>query len=262
MTLGQTITRLRTVKGLSQGALAEELGVSRQSVSKWETDASVPELEKLLKMAKLFHVTLDELVTGEPFTPPEAPPPQVVIVEKKREKRKTVGFVFLALTLFCLLSGNIWLQVLLALPCLMVGVICLLTGWHPGLCALWAVGFLIDLYTRFATGLNWRIIRMTPYWTPEMNYLRLAIAWALFCNMVFLLLFTVWHLRKETVFPKGLKVLLAVLPLVGIALRFTLPYILAYDYIYRFWTMFIEWPFMALMAAALVKLWQRRYWRC
>ena len=49
MTLGQTITRLRTVKGLSQGALAEELGVSRQSVSKWETDASVPELEKLLR---------------------------------------------------------------------------------------------------------------------------------------------------------------------------------------------------------------------
>ena len=258
MTLGQTITRLRTVKGLSQGALAEELGVSRQSVSKWETDASVPELEKLLKMAKLFHVTLDELVTGEPFTPPEAPPPQVVIVEKKREKRKTVGFVFLALTLFCLLSGNIWLQVLLALPCLMVGVICLLTGWHPGLCALWAVGFLIDLYTRFATGLNWRIIRMTPYWTPEMNYLRLAIAWALFCNMVFLLLFTVWRLRKETVFPKGLKVLLAVLPLVGIALRFTLPYILAYDYIYRFWTMFIEWPFMALIVAAAVKLLRRK----
>ena len=262
MTLGQHIARLRTARGLSQGALAEMLEVSRQSVSKWETDASVPELEKLLKMAKLFHVTLDELVTGEPFTPPEAPPPQVVVVEKKREKRKTVGIVFVALTLFCLLSGNIWLQVLLALPCLMVGVICLLTGWHPGLCALWAVGFLIDLYTRFATGLNWRIIRMTPYWTPEMNYLRQAIAWALFCNMVFLLLFTVWRLRKETVFPKGLKVLLAVLPLVGIALRFTLPYILAYDYIYRFWTMFIEWPFMALIVAAAVKLWQRRYWRC
>ena len=258
MTLGQTITRLRTVKGLSQGALAEELGVSRQSVSKWETDASVPELEKLLKMAKLFHVTLDELVTGEPFTPPEAPPPQVVIVEKKREKRKTVGFVFLALSLFCLFSGNIWLQVLLALPCLMVGIICLLTGWHPGLCALWAVGFLIDLYTRFATGLNWRVIRMTPYWTPEMNYLRLAIAWALFCNMVFLLLFTVWRLRKETVFPKGLKVLLAVLPLVGVALRVTLPYIMAYDYIYRFWTVFLEWPLMALIVAAAVKLLRRK----
>lgn len=258
MTLGQTITRLRTVKGLSQGALAEELGVSRQSVSKWETDASVPELEKLLKMAKLFHVTLDELVTGEPFTPPETPPPQVVVVEKKREKRKTVGFVFLALSLFCLLSGNIWLQVLLALPCLMVGVICLLTSWHPGLCSLWAVFFFIDCYTRFGTGLNWRVIRMTPYWTPEMNYLRLAIAWALFCNMVFLLLFTVWRLRKETVFPKGLKVLLAVLPLVGVALRVTLPYIMAYDYIYRFWTVFLEWPLMALIVAAAVKLLRRK----
>ena len=258
MTLGEHITRLRTAKGMSQGALAEKLGVSRQSVSKWETDASVPELEKLMKMATLFEVSIDELVTGEPFTPPEAPPPQVVIVEKKREKRKTVGFVFLALTLFCLLSGNIWLQVLLALPCLMVGVICLLTGWHPGLCALWAVGFLIDLYTRFATGLNWRVIRMTPYWTPEMNYLRLAIAWALFCNMVFLLLFTVWRLRKETVFPKGLKVLLAVLPLVGVALRFTLPYIMAYDYIYRFWTVFLEWPLMALIVAAAVKLLRRK----
>ena len=262
MAFPENLQFLRAQNSVTQEQLAETLGVSRQSVSKWETDASVPELDKLMKMAKLFDVSIDELVTGEPFTPPEAPPPQVVVVEKKREKRKTVGFVFLALSLFCLLSGNIWLQVLLGLPCLMVGVICRLTSWHPGLCSLWAVGFLIDLYTRFATGLNWRVIRMTPYWTPEMNYLRLAIAWALFCNMVFLLLFTVWRLRKETVFPKGLKVLLAVLPLVGIALRFTLPYILAYDYIYRFWTMFIEWPFMALMAAALVKLWQRRYWRC
>ena len=258
MTLGEHITRLRTAKGMRQGALAEELGVSRQSVSKWETDASVPELDKLMKMAKLFDVSIDELVTGEPFTPPEAPPPQVVVVEKKREKRKTVGFAFLALSLFCLLSGNIWLQVLLALPCLMVGIVCLLVGWHPGLCSLWAVGFLIDSYTRFATGLSWRAVRLTPYWEPSMNYLRLAVAWALFLNMVFLLLFTVWHLRKETVFPKGLKVLLAVLPLVGVALRFTLPYIMAYDYIYRFWTVFLEWPLMALIVAAAVKLLRRK----
>ena len=256
MTLGQTITRLRTAKGFSQGALAEELGVSRQSVSKWETDASVPELDKLVKMAKLFGVTLDELVTGEPFTPPEVPP--VVVVEKKREKRKTVGFVFLALALFCLLSGNIWLQVLAALPCLMVGVICLLTGWHPGLCSLWAVAFFMDCYTRYGTGLSWRVIRMTPYWTPEMNYLRLAIAWALFFNMVLLLLLSIWHLRKETVFPKGLKVLLAVLPVIGILLRLVLPVVMAYDYIYRFWTVFLEWPLMALIVAAAVKLLRRR----
>ena len=74
MDLGTTITRLRTQRGLSQGDLAEALEVSRQSVSKWETDASVPELEKLLKLSELFGVTLDALVRGEDggtFCPPQ-----------------------------------------------------------------------------------------------------------------------------------------------------------------------------------------------
>ena len=65
MTLGQNIARLRTQKNLSQGDLADALEVSRQSVSKWETDASIPELDKLLRLAELFGVTLDELVKGE-----------------------------------------------------------------------------------------------------------------------------------------------------------------------------------------------------
>ena len=47
MTLGQNICRLRTERGLSQGDLADALDVSRQSISKWETGASVPELDKL-----------------------------------------------------------------------------------------------------------------------------------------------------------------------------------------------------------------------
>ena len=65
MSLGATISRLRAEKKLSQGELADALGVSRQSVSKWETDASIPELDKLVKLSQLFGVTLDELVTGE-----------------------------------------------------------------------------------------------------------------------------------------------------------------------------------------------------
>ena len=99
MTSGENITRLRTEKGMSQGALAEALEVSRQSVSKWETDASVPELEKLIRLAKLFGVTLDELVTGEkaPGDPVQtSSTPEVVFVERKRETRKTVGAALLA----------------------------------------------------------------------------------------------------------------------------------------------------------------------
>ena len=64
MTLGQHLTHLRTGRGWSQDVLAEQLGVSRQSVSKWETDSSVPDLDKLLGLSALFGVTLDELVKG------------------------------------------------------------------------------------------------------------------------------------------------------------------------------------------------------
>lgn len=69
MTLGQRLCQLRTGAGFSQDALAERLGVSRQSVSKWETDASVPELDKLIRLSQLFGVTLDELVKGTADTP-------------------------------------------------------------------------------------------------------------------------------------------------------------------------------------------------
>ena len=72
MTLGQNIARLRAQKSLSQGDLADALEVSRQSVSKWETDASIPELDKLLRLAELFGVTLDELVKGESAQPEAA----------------------------------------------------------------------------------------------------------------------------------------------------------------------------------------------
>lgn len=74
MNLNEQIQKLRTAKGLSQGALADALDVSRQSVSKWETGASVPELDKLVKMSELFGVTLDELVTGKAPTPSESAP--------------------------------------------------------------------------------------------------------------------------------------------------------------------------------------------
>lgn len=61
MSIGQKIYELRTAKNMSQGDLANELDVSRQSVSKWETDAAVPDLDKLIKLADVFEVSLDEL---------------------------------------------------------------------------------------------------------------------------------------------------------------------------------------------------------
>ena len=62
MTLGERIYKLRTEKEMSQGDLADALEVSRQSISKWETNGSVPELDKLIKLSEIFGVSLDELI--------------------------------------------------------------------------------------------------------------------------------------------------------------------------------------------------------
>ena len=202
MTLGETIAGLRSRRGMSQGALAEELEVSRQSVSKWETDASVPELDKLVKLAKLFDVTLDELVMGEETPRRDTPPPQVIIVEKERprERRITVGWIllaaaFLVVLLFALMAGDPWVGALFALPLIFCGLIFLLVRWHPGLVALWLVGFLMDVYLRLATGITWRYIFLTPHFEASMNYMRLATGWAQFFYMVLTCGATVWRLR-------------------------------------------------------------------
>lgn len=64
MTMGQRLLALRTRAGLSQEALAERLGVSRQSISKWETDGSIPDLDNLVRLSEIFGVPLDALVKG------------------------------------------------------------------------------------------------------------------------------------------------------------------------------------------------------
>ena len=62
MTIGQKIIQLRTAADISQEQLSEMLGVSRQSVSKWEMDQALPQIEKVLQLAEIFHVTTDELL--------------------------------------------------------------------------------------------------------------------------------------------------------------------------------------------------------
>ena len=62
MTIGQKITLLRTAADISQEQLSETLGVSRQSISKWETDQALPQIDKGIQLAELFNVSTDELL--------------------------------------------------------------------------------------------------------------------------------------------------------------------------------------------------------
>ena len=71
MTIGQRIAQMRKEQNLSQEALGEALGVSRQSISKWESDNSLPEIEKLIAMSKLFSVSVGWLLGVEDAPAPE-----------------------------------------------------------------------------------------------------------------------------------------------------------------------------------------------
>ncbi|MBQ7012557.1 MAG: helix-turn-helix transcriptional regulator [Oscillospiraceae bacterium] len=65
MTFGERLYELRKKSGLSQEQLAEKLEVSRQSISKWESDKAYPEMTRLLFMSDYFGVSLDYLMRGE-----------------------------------------------------------------------------------------------------------------------------------------------------------------------------------------------------
>lgn len=63
-TIGNRISKYRREKGLTQEELAGKLGVSSQAVSKWENDASCPDISLLPQLCKLLGITTDELLTG------------------------------------------------------------------------------------------------------------------------------------------------------------------------------------------------------
>ncbi|WP_283685111.1 helix-turn-helix transcriptional regulator [Parablautia sp. Marseille-Q6255] len=62
MNLGNCLFHARKKSGLLQEAVAQKLGVSRQTISKWETDETVPDIYQSKKMAKLYHMSLDDLI--------------------------------------------------------------------------------------------------------------------------------------------------------------------------------------------------------
>lgn len=159
MNLAENIYRLRTQRNMSQVELADELGVSRQSVSKWETGTAVPELDKLVKMCCLFGVSLDELV-GENIptqsppqlqdTPSDPPPPT---------NGYWAGFILLACALLSFLLRGLTGFVALGIPLIVCGILCLVLKRYRWLWCGWVLLFWI---------INWLpkpSLAITPFWT-------------------------------------------------------------------------------------------------
>lgn len=65
MTFAEKLKSIRKQAGMSQEQLAEKLGVSRQAVTKWETDAGIPDMDNIMAVSALFDISIDELLSNE-----------------------------------------------------------------------------------------------------------------------------------------------------------------------------------------------------
>ena len=109
MTLDKKLARLRKREGLSQAEVSEELDVSRQAVTKWETGTSRPSIENLQSLSRLYNVPLEYLLdeSGDevPAPAPAAPAAERGPEQKTQKKEKqwmrwlVIGAVVLALLL-------------------------------------------------------------------------------------------------------------------------------------------------------------------
>lgn len=139
MTLGERIAYYRGKLGLSQGELAEQLGVSRQAVSKWETDAGLPDLERLIALSRLYHITLDELVKGESpeetaEAPEEIPVDAIIAKPAAPSGQKTIGYILLGVGLLCAVLALFlnWALLIPAAYFLICAVLCLTLRRYAG----------------------------------------------------------------------------------------------------------------------------------
>ena len=106
MTLGQRIQELRKGLDLSQAGLGERMGVSRQAISKWEGDQTIPELDKLIALSKLFGLTVGQLLGVEQPVPAPAAVPNI----PKRMKALLIG-MGAVLAILSVLTGILWSQI-------------------------------------------------------------------------------------------------------------------------------------------------------
>ena len=123
MTIADRIQSLRKSKGMSQEELADAVGVSRQAVSKWESEQATPDLEKVVIMSDIFEVTTDYLLKGiEPVKTDDHKTmadviDQKVLTEKNGSRAKTalkwfligfgilLGIDFISMLIYFLVNG-------------------------------------------------------------------------------------------------------------------------------------------------------------
>jgi len=140
MSIGEKIQQFRKAGGLSQEQLADSLNVSRQAVSKWETDQSSPDIENILAISKFFSITTDELLgNGNTNSPPDS---THLLAETKKRIFSDVRRI--GRLLFGSIDGKI-LLIIFSLLCFIAAGTCAIVNFAINRQITWAAYPLISI---------------------------------------------------------------------------------------------------------------------
>jgi len=170
MTFGEKLQKLRAREGLSQDRLAELLNVTRQAVSKWERDETMPEAEKIIRISDHFGVTTDYLLKDGPEKFPANPRRLPDFEAWYREKGYQLGWLLVALGLWWFLRMS---------PMLFFGDCWWDTAWmflHTAYLGAWVAvvgGLSVGLGRRCRGNLRWYHTGWLPVFWAGLEGLRI-----------------------------------------------------------------------------------------
>lgn len=130
MNLGERLFELRKAKNLTQDDVAEQLNVSRQTVSKWETDQSTPDFDKIVPLCELFEIGVEELLTGKKPETAEKPKEKKVLTRQEvKEKSAKVVSTSVFLYIFSVAVLIVAIPVLHVNPVVATAIFLVLIAW-------------------------------------------------------------------------------------------------------------------------------------
>ena len=197
MTLGEKISKLRTEHNMSQGDLAEKMNVSRQSISKWETGASIPDLDKVIALSNLFDVSIDDLAKEDVRADKSTVDGTTCQGKNTTPQRlygtqKIIGFILISAGIICVILAMVFAKRFLIIPTvylLLCGCLCLLVKKYVAL----PIAISLPYFISSSMG----AIFYRSYYQNG-NYFRLIVSFI----MWFLLLCLLWFTIRIIVFRK------------------------------------------------------------
>lgn len=163
--IGERIYDLRNRNNMSQGALADKLDVSRQTISKWENNMCLPEAEKLLQLSEIFGVSIDYIMKGKPESQATPEPLYIYVKDPNNENkpkfdeksiRKYSGILLAVigglLTIIFALESSLF--ILLTAPLTVSGLLLATNIKHPWLMAAWIIYAIFMCFSSYLTAIN------------------------------------------------------------------------------------------------------------